>query len=54
VKKYLGNKINNKYEGRGILYGKDDKIIFNGYFKDGKYEGFGRLYDNDSKELIYI
>ena len=29
MKKYLGNKINNKYEGRGILYGKDDKIIFN-------------------------
>jgi len=54
VKKYVGNKINNKYEGRGILYGKDDKIIFNGYFKNGKYEGFGRLYDNNSNELIYI
>ena len=55
VKKDDGNKKNNKYEGRGILYEKDDKIIFNGYFKDGKYEGFGRLYDEyHDHELKYI
>jgi hypothetical protein len=54
-KKYIGNKKNNKYEGRGILYGENDNIIFNGYFKGGKYEGFGRLYDeNHDNELIYI
>ena len=33
VKKYVGNKKNNEYEGRGILYGKNDKIIYNGYLK---------------------
>ena len=54
-RKYKGNKKNNKYEGRGILYGYYDNIIFNGYFKDGEYE-FGRLYNNkyDDHELKYI
>ena len=33
VEKYIGNKKNNKYEGRCILYGKNDNIIFNGYLK---------------------
>ena len=49
--KYKGNKMNDLYEGRGILCDKNDKIIFNGYFKKGKYDGFGRLYDNEN--LIY-
>ena len=44
-KKYIGKKINNKYEGRGILYDNKGNIIFNGYFKNGNYEGFGILYD---------
>ena len=36
------------------MYGKNNKIIFNGYFKNGKYEGFGRLYkNNDNHNLIY-
>ncbi len=43
-KKYLGNLIENKYEGRGILYDEDGKIKYNGYFKKGKYHGYGRLY----------
>ena len=34
-----------------FLCDKNDKIIFNGYFKKGKYDGFGRLYDNEN--LIY-
>ena len=52
---YVGKKIEGKYEGRGILYGMNDKIIFNGYFKNGEYEGFGRLYENtyDNHKLIY-
>ena len=56
VKKYVGKKIKDKYEGRGILYGKEDNIIYNGYFKNGKYEGFGRLYKkyNDKHQLKYI
>ena len=56
VKKYVGKKIKDKYEGRGILYGKEDNIIYNGYFKNGEYEGFGRLYKkyNDKHQLKYI
>ena len=52
VKKYIGNKKYNQYEGRGILLGENDNIIFNGHFKNGLYEGFGRLYQD--QELIYI
>ena len=51
-RKYKGNKKNNKYEGRGILQGKVDSIIYNSYFKNGEYEGFERLYNGH--ELIYI
>ena len=37
---FEGNKKNDKYEGRGILYCYDGE--FNGYFKNGEYDGFGR------------
>ena len=46
-KKYTGNIINGKYNGRGILYDENSgKIIYNGFFKEGKYDGFGKEYNN--------
>ena len=51
-KKYVGNLINNIYEGRGILYDISGKVKYNGHFHHGQYSGFGKLYDlhsNDEK-----
>ena len=36
ISKYVGKKINGEYEGRGILYDKNNHIKYNGYFKKGK------------------
>ena len=45
TKLFEGKIINEKYEGRGIKYNYNEKIKYNGYFKNGKYEGFGRYYE---------
>jgi len=51
-KKYIGNLINGKYHGRGILYYEySEKIKYNGYFKEGIYNGFEKEYDTTG--LIY-
>lgn len=44
--KFIG-KIIDEFEGRGILYDKNNHIKYNGYFKNGEYEGFGRLYEKN-------
>ena len=51
IKKYTGNIINGYYEGRGILYNEEGKMLYNGYFENGLYEGFGREYHGD--KLVY-
>ena len=53
-KKYIGNIINDKYYGRGILYYEySGKIKYNGYFKEGIYDGFGKEYDSTG-QIYYI
>ena len=50
---------NNKYNGRGTLYGNNfydggpNDIIYDGYFMDGKYEGYGILYHNYTNNPKY-
>ena len=51
IKKYEGNIINGLYDGKGILYDKSGKMIYQGFFKSGEYEGFGRKYEDN--QLIY-
>ena len=61
---YEGEMVNNKYDGRGILYDshyslyreKKNYIKYNGFFKQGKYEGYGKEYRNSyyDKDLIYM
>ena len=48
--KYIGETINNKYNGRGILYDSAGNLKYNGYFKDGSFEGFGRKYNLNKLE----
>ena len=50
--KYIGKLDNNKYDGRGFLYGENGKIEYNGYFRDGKKNGFGREYIYSELEYI--
>ena len=47
IKKYLGEIVNDKYEGRGILYNKGQTIKFDGYYKNGERWGFGREYNEN-------
>ena len=49
---YIGNFKNNKRNGHGILYNKEDQIIYEGDFSDDKIEGKGKKY-NESDGLIY-
>lgn len=42
--KYEGGYIDNKYEGRGKLYGYNGKMEYNGYFSNNEYNGFGNKY----------
>ena len=49
--KYKGEMMNNKYEGRGILYNDYGDIIYNGYFSNNDYDGFGNEFKN--KKLVY-
>ena len=48
--KYIGGTINNKYNGRGILYDSAGNLKYDGYFKDGSFEGFGRKYSFNKLE----
>ena len=49
--RYVGEFKNDKFEGNGILY-DNDKIIYNGTFKDNHYE-YGILNINGTKVKIY-
>ncbi len=51
--KYKGGYIDNKYEGRGILYAYSGKIEYNGYFSNNEYNGFGNKYDYYDEKLEY-
>ena len=44
--KYKGGYIDNKYEGRGILYDCKGNIEYDGYFLNNEYDGFGNLFFN--------
>ena len=37
IMKYRGEYVDNKYEGRGILYDYKGDIIYNGYFLNNEY-----------------
>lgn len=49
--RYVGEFKNDKFEGNGILY-DNEKIIYNGTFKDNHYE-YGILNINGTKVKIY-
>mgnify|MGYP002626662292 FL=1 len=51
IQKYNGNIKKGLYEGRGILFNEEGKMIYNGFFKEGKYEGYGMKYEDN--KLIY-
>ena len=51
IQKYKGNIEQGLYEGRGILFNEEGKMIYNGFFKEGKYEGYGKEYEDN--KLIY-
>ena len=44
--KYKGGIINQRYEGRGILYDWSGDIIYDGYFQNNEYYGFGNEFEN--------
>ena len=33
------------FEGNGILYTNDHRVVYNGSWSNGKYDGFGTLYN---------
>ena len=43
---FVGLLVNDLREGRGILFHKNNKKIYEGEFHDNKYEGKGKLYNN--------
>lgn len=47
--KYNGSFINGLESGKGILYNKIGKIIYNGDWTNGSFHGFGKLYSNTTK-----
>ena len=49
--RYKGNYIDDKFEGKGILYGINNIIIKAGFFQDGNLHGFGQL--GSGKNLKY-
>ena len=49
--KYIGDYINNNYNGYGKYYLKDN-LIYDGQFKDGKYNGLGKNYKDNNVEYI--
>ncbi len=49
---YIGELLNNKYHGYGVLYNKNQNIQYAGYFIEGMYHGYGRIY-NDNFQLIF-
>ena len=49
--RYKGNYIDDKFEGKGILYGINNIIIKAGFFQDGNIHGFGQL--GSGKNLKY-
>lgn len=46
IKLYEGHFYNGKFEGSGICYDKNGKIIYKGNFEDNIYDGIGDLYLN--------
>ncbi len=51
--KYKGGYVNNKYEGRGILYKSNGNILYDGYFSNNEYNGFGKIYDDVKYEGFF-
>ena len=44
---YVGQYLNGRKEGKGIIFDKNGDIIYDGFFANDKYEGYGKLnYDN--------
>ena len=49
--KYIGDFLNNEYNGYGKHY-SEDNLIYDGQFKKGKYHGLGKYYKGNDIEYI--
>ena len=50
--KYIGEFLNGRFSGRGVIYNKDNKVIFDGNFLNGFKNGYGE-YWSVRGELIF-
>ena len=44
---YIGEFKNDKYNGKGVLYIKKNKLVYEGYFLNGLFEGKGKFYQQN-------
>lgn len=50
---YEGSMKNGIKEGKGVLFSKEGKILYDGWWKNDKFEGIGSFLMNFSEHIFF-